>query len=187
MKGLSRIVFAVIAALVMMSVQPAAAARSGSVYLLRGGLNIFSTGMDEIAKKLEARGVYAKTAGHADWQKVADQAADRYTSTRSPIVLVGHSWGANAEILIADALLKKNIPVALIIMLDPTTVLKAPPNVRHLVNYYSTTANGQHLQVLPGYGFSGSLENILEPVGHLEIDNWVPLQEKIIDQIVAVK
>lgn len=188
MKSLSRIVFAALAALVIASSGQAVAARGGSsVYLLRGGLNVFSTGMDEIAAKLVKKGVYAKAVGHADWQQVADQAATRYAQTRSPIVLVGHSWGANAEILVADDLQKRNVPVALIVMLDPTSALKVPSNVRRLVNYYSTTANGQGLEVQPGFGFRGSLSNVLQPVGHLEIDNWVPLQDKIIAQIVAVR
>jgi alpha-beta hydrolase superfamily lysophospholipase len=185
MKAFSRIVLAALAVFLIAAAQPAAAAR-GQVYLLRGGLNIFSTGMDEIAGKLRAKGVDAQSLGHADWQKVVDAAAARYRKSKAPIVLVGHSWGANAEILVADALLRKDIPVALIVMLDPTTVLKAPANVKRLINYYSTTAKGQNLQVLPGFGFRGSLENTFEPVGHLDIDNWPPLQNKIIAQIVQV-
>jgi hypothetical protein len=37
----------------------------GIVYIFRRGANIFSTGMDEVAEKLQARGVDAKSVGHA--------------------------------------------------------------------------------------------------------------------------
>lgn len=159
----------------------------GIVYLLRGGANIFSTGMDEIADKLDDRGVDARSTGHASWPDVAREARERYEKKRQPIIIVGHSFGANAAILAAEELGKHNIPVALVVTFDPTAALQAPANVRWLVNFYSNTVQGMNLEVRPSAHFSGKLENIAQSdVGHLELDNDVRLHEQTIGYILKL-
>lgn len=165
----------------------AATQGKGIVYLIRGGANIFSTGMDEIAEKLDARGVDARSLGHSSWREIAREAADRYKKKRQPIVLVGHSFGANAAVLVADELAKSNVPVALVILFDPTTVMQAPANVKRLVNFYSSTVQGMNLEVVPGHGFAGKLENVEMPdVGHLEIDNDTRLHDRVIADVLKL-
>src|ERR1700761_4771483 len=67
------------------------------VYLLRGLMNVFSLGMDTLAEELNARGVYATVDNHTSWQGLADQAAARYKAgTEGPIIIIGHSLGADA-------------------------------------------------------------------------------------------
>ena len=50
------------------------------VFLLRGALNIFSLGMDEIAAKLEKMGIATTVTNYLDWQALANQAAAEYKS-----------------------------------------------------------------------------------------------------------
>ena len=65
------------------------------VYLLRGVLNIFSLGLDDIAAKLQRQGINATVANYLSWESLADEAAAEYRSGRiKTIVLVGHSSGA---------------------------------------------------------------------------------------------
>lgn len=159
----------------------------GIVYLLRGGANIFSTGMDEIVDKLKPLGVDARSTGHASWKDVAAEARERYLEKRQPIIIVGHSFGANAAILVADDLNKHKIPVALVVTFDPTAVMQAPPNVKWFVNFYSSTVQGMNLQVQPSPHFTGKLENIAQPdVGHLELDNDPRLHDKTIGYILKL-
>jgi pimeloyl-ACP methyl ester carboxylesterase len=158
----------------------------GIVYLIRGGLNVFSTGMDELAVKLRARGVNARSIGYAGWQDVARDALAQHSRSHQPIILVGHSFGANAAILMAEQLAASNTPVPLVIVFDPTTVMRAPANVRHLINFYSSTVAGMNLQVLPGSGFGGKLENAAQPEGHLDIDNDPRLHDRVIREILKV-
>ena len=179
--------------LVAFGAGPAAAAANdkpsgkGIVYLLRGGANIFSTGMDEIAEKLVDRGVDARSTGHSSWMEVAREARERYQKKRQPIVIVGHSFGANAAILMANDLAKHDVPVALVVTFDPTAALQVPPNVKWLVNFYSSTVQGMNLQVQPSPHFKGKLENIEQPdVGHLELDNDVRLHDRTIGFILKV-
>ena len=102
----------------------AAALRSGMaqprphVYLFRGLADVFSTGMDTLADELNKRGVYATSHNHADWQEIADRtAADYKAKKEGPIILIGHSLGADAAMEMADYLGDKGVPVALVIRL----------------------------------------------------------------------
>ena len=91
------------------------------VYLLRGLMNIFSLGMDSLAEELSKRGVYATVSNHSEWQSLADQAASAYKARKEdPIILIGHSLGADAVMQMAAYLNRKNIPVALVVPFDGT-------------------------------------------------------------------
>jgi hypothetical protein len=76
---------------------PAKGPSTVHVYLLRGVLNIFSLGLDDIAAKLRAQGVPVTVANFASWSSLADEAAAGYRSGKlKTIILVGHSSGATA-------------------------------------------------------------------------------------------
>jgi pimeloyl-ACP methyl ester carboxylesterase len=159
----------------------------GVVVLLRGGLNIFSTGMDELAKKLRAAGVDARTEPHAKWKELAGEARDRYVKTRKPLVLVGHSWGALAAILLAGELEKTNTPVDLMILYDTTESVKIPSNVIHVVNFNSSTAIGLNLTVTGNLRFHGKIDDIDVPdFDHLNMDNAGPLHDRSIAEILKL-
>jgi pimeloyl-ACP methyl ester carboxylesterase len=169
------------------SVALARPAGRGVVYLLRGGFNIFSTGMDELAEKLRADGVDARSEGHSEWREIAAEARDRYAKDRTPIILVGHSWGALAAVLIAMDLEKSNTPVALMILYDGTESVKISANVRRVINFVSRTNIGMGLTATGLPGFSGKLENIAEPAyDHINIDNAAPLHDASIAAILQV-
>ncbi|MGA7000451.1 MAG: hypothetical protein WBZ28_00760, partial [Pseudolabrys sp.] len=72
-----------------------APASGAHVYLLRGVLNIFSLGLDDIAAKLQQQGINVTVANYLSWASLADEAAAEYKSGRTKtIILVGHSSGA---------------------------------------------------------------------------------------------
>ena len=72
------------------------------VYLLRGLMNIFSLGMDSLAEELSKRGVYTTVSNHSECQSLADQAASNYKAGKEdPIILIGHSLGADAVMQMA--------------------------------------------------------------------------------------
>jgi hypothetical protein len=162
-------------------------ASRGVVYLLRGGFNIFSTGMDELAAKLRARGIDARSDGHARWRQLAGEARKRYEATGAPIVLIGHSWGALGIMLMADELARTGTPVALMIIYDTTDSLKVPPNVHHVINYRSVSVMGLGLTVTGGYGFAGKIDTIDEPeIGHMRLDNEPSLHQQSIAAVLKV-
>ena len=61
----------------------AAAASTAHVYLLRGVLNIFSLGLDDIAAQLRAQGIPVTVANFASWSSLAEEAAAAYRAAGS--------------------------------------------------------------------------------------------------------
>src|SRR5262245_55533751 len=57
-------------------------ARVGNVYLLRGWIGIFSTGMDALTDKINAAGVRANVYQDTQWGELADTIKERYEATR---------------------------------------------------------------------------------------------------------
>ena len=111
------------------------------VYLLRGFANVFSLGMDQMATKLEHRGIDTTVANYVSWPTLAEEAAAEYKSGRvRTIILVGHSSGAVAVTSMATRLSELGVPVKLAIGLDPTSHMTASGHVDRYVNYY--IANG---------------------------------------------
>ena len=105
------------------------------VYLLRGLLHIFSLGMDTLAEELKGYGVYTTVDSYSDWQTLADQAAADYKARKeAPIILIGHSLGADAVMEMAAYLGRKGVPVALVVPFDCTKSFAASDNVARVLN-----------------------------------------------------
>ena len=65
--------------------------------------------------------------------------SNHYTSKNpKPIVLVGHSLGANEQIKVARNLNKAGVPVDLLVTVDAVSQTVVPPNVKHAMNFYKT-------------------------------------------------
>ena len=125
------------------AIQPVATAtnpRVGNAYLFRGFIGVFSTGMNTLGDELKDGGVQATVFQADQWTSVADTIADRYKNnpTAEPIVLVGHSYGADNIVRVAQRLKDKNVKIDLLITLDPVTPPKVPANVKQVVNLYQS-------------------------------------------------
>ena len=158
------------------------------VYLLRGFANVFSLGMDQIATKLQQRGIHATVDNYLAWPSLAEQAAAEYKSGRvRTIILVGHSSGAIAVTEMAARLSQLGVPVKLAIGLDPTSRMTTTGHVDRYINYY--IANGFGDPVDRGQGFSGALQNVdlehMAGVGHFNIDKNNVLQGMVIRDILT--
>jgi pimeloyl-ACP methyl ester carboxylesterase len=157
------------------------------VYLLRGLMNIFSLGMDSLAEELDKRGVHTTVSNHSEWQSLADQAASNYKAGKEdPIILIGHSLGADAVMQMAAYLNRKKIPVALVVPFDGTGSFSTPANVGRLVNL----TQRKYAYMRPGPGFHGSLANVdvsSDPsIDHINIDKSPRLHTRAISEVLAV-
>ena len=164
---------------------PSMAAPRAHVYLLRGLLNIFSLGMDTLADELNRRGVYATVDNHADWESLADSAAANYKAGKEgPIILIGHSLGADAVMEMAAYLGRRDVPVALVVPFDGTASFAASSNVARVLNL------SQHYWMSRGPGFHGSLINVdlrSDPnIDHLNIDKSPRLHARVIAEVLAI-
>jgi hypothetical protein len=166
-----------------------AAASSAHVYLLRGVLNIFSLGLDDIAEKLRAQGIPVTIANFVSWSSLADDATAEYRSGRTKtIILVGHSSGATALPDMVTRLTEFGTPVQLAIGLDSVFRTSLNGRVGKYINFY--VANGAGTPVAKGGSFQGALENVnvqdVPGVGHLTIEKNQIMQQKVISAIDAV-
>jgi hypothetical protein len=166
---------------------PSGAAPRAHVYLFRGLADVFSTGMDTLAMELNQRGVYATSHSHNDWKSLADKAATDFKAGREgPIILIGHSLGADAVMEMADYLGDKGVPVALVMPFDGTQSFPVPGNVGRVVNF----TQRDYAFMRPGAGFHGSLNNVDlrgdGDIGHLNIDKVPRLHARAINEVLAV-
>jgi len=157
------------------------------VYLLRGLMNIFSLGMDTLSEELNKRGVYATVHSYSDYQTLGDQAAARYKAgTEGPIIIIGHSLGADAVMEMAAYLDRKGVPVALAVPFDGTQSFATPKNVGRLLNL----TQRDYAYMKRGPGFHGSLSNVDvsgDPnIGHISIDKSPRLHARVISEVLAV-
>ncbi len=158
------------------------------VYLLRGLLNIFSLGMDSLAEELKRRDVDATVHSYGDWQTLADQAAADYKARKeAPIILIGHSLGADSVMEMAAYLGRKSVPVALVVPFDCTKSFTASDNVARVLNL---THGGTPTYMRGGPGFHGTLANVdvsSDPsIDHINIDKSPQLHARVVAEVLAV-
>ena len=144
-------------------------------------------GMDQLAYKLEAAGVASSVSNHTLWSGQADDMIAKYKAgNREPIILMGHSAGADATISVARKLAQYNVPVALIVNFDPVAPDAVPNNVKQIVNYYVPAGWGRAVSADPR--FKGKLANVNESstTNHFSIDKDDSLQRQAIARVLAV-
>jgi hypothetical protein len=167
----------------------AASGADAHVYLIRGVLNVFSLGMDQIAARLQRQGIRATVHNHIFWASLANEAAAEHRRGRvRTIILVGHSSGATVLPDMVARLSRLGVPVALAIGLDSVFQTSLSGSVGRYVNFY--IANGAGTRVEKTSRFQGALENVdvqnLPGVGHITIDKNETIQQKVISEIESV-
>ena len=90
------------------------------IYLFRGAMGpIFSTGMDRLEEKLTKAGFSANVYEFTICRWIGDRAISSYKESPAPIVLIGHSMGGLCSVVISEMAAKENIPISLVIAIDP--------------------------------------------------------------------
>ncbi|MFG1203686.1 thioesterase domain-containing protein [Xanthobacter aminoxidans] len=187
-----RFVRALFAAVVVLCVaQPALAQPSrGHVYLLRGLANVFSLGMDDLAAKLNARGIPATVHEYGQWASLADAAsADSRAHGNAPIIIVGHSLGADAAVEMAERLTALGTPPKLVVTFDPVGVTQVGASSGYFINYYQSN-NGYGKRLTAGPGFRGNIVNrnlnAIGNIDHFNIEKSPRLHDEVITQVRSI-
>ena len=161
-------------------------ANAEEVYMIRGFMDVFSAGMNQMTHRMKRYGIRVSAHSNGDWRGLAQNIIRREKKGKvsHPIVIVGHSLGGVEAPNFANALAKGGVKVALVIGLDPG--FSAPsafgPNVSQVVNY--KIPSGQHYR--RGPGFNGSIKTIdvsRYGVDHVGIDKSPSVQSLVISRI----
>jgi hypothetical protein len=184
MKNPFRASFLVAALAAVLSVPGTASAEE--VYFFRGGFDIFSTGMNEMASQLRAKKVNAVSHSFMSWQSVAKDILKRSKEKKVsyPIVVLGHSWGADAVADFANYLGENGISTDLVIGFDPTGTRIFTKGAKRVINYRC----GQTGQYRKGPGFRGSLSQVeAENYGanHFNIEQVSAVQALALKEVLA--
>lgn len=163
------------------AVTPAAAEE---VYMIRGFLNVFSAGMNQMTSKLKRAGVRVTAHSNGEWSKIADDIIRRNKRGKVsfPIVVAGHSLGGVELPQFANKLGKAGIPVKLVIGLDAGFANPQPfrKGAQSVIHYKIPNGNSFRR----GAGFNGSISNrIISGVDHVGIDKSPKVQRLVIANI----
>jgi len=155
------------------------------VYLMRGLLNIFSLGMDQLAAQIERHGIEASVYNHTYADSIVGQIAQMYRAgDHGPYMLIGHSLGADAVMAMAQQLNAQGVPVALVVPVDGTGSSVAPRNVACVINL----TQRRYAYMRPGAGFHGVLDNVDfsgDPgIDHLTIDKSPRVQAEALRYVL---
>ncbi|MBV8781182.1 MAG: hypothetical protein JO353_07270 [Phycisphaerae bacterium] len=183
--------------------------RVGNVFLFRGIVGVFSTGLDRLGVEINNAGVRADVYQDDQWKDLAATLIDRFQRRpdAEPIIMVGHSWGADHIIMIAQRLNAVHIPVALILTLDPVTPPDVPSNVIRCENLYQTNgwvdimpwfrgvelkAANSTITVVANYNLHDVELGKLHPelyapdANHFSIEKEQKVHEEVIRQVLAL-
>jgi hypothetical protein len=166
------------------------AGRPYQIYLLKGLADVFSTGMDFLQEKLMARGIVGEVHSHAEWQELAQSAIAKWRSgNHGPIIIIGHSFGADAAIQMAQKLGDAGVPVALLVAFSPVDSGPANANVAQAVTYYQSNS-AWHGKITRGAGFHGALETVdlasAPDITHFNIEKVDKLHAATIAKVISL-
>jgi pimeloyl-ACP methyl ester carboxylesterase len=115
--------------------------RVGHIYCMRGWLGIFSTGMDALADEIDKQvGAPAVSVADEEWRRLKGWLIQEHDKgqIQEPLVLLGHSWGADDMIRVSEELKAQHISVDLLVLIDPVTPPPVPSNVKRVYCIYKS-------------------------------------------------
>ena len=180
------------------------APRAGNAYLLRGFIGVFSTGIDNLGGEIKKSGVSAMVFQDDQWSSLAGTIRKKYANApqSEPLVLIGHSYGADDVVRIARELNRDNITVDLLVTLDPVTPPQIPSNVKRCVNIYQSNGAWDNLPwlrgvpveapknsptVLANYNVRTDRQDLYEPgVDHFNIEKKQKVHAEVLRHVLTI-
>ena len=180
--------------------------RVGQVFCLRGLLDVFSLGLNDLADRLRREGIDATAVSGPSWRTLGCEIfrARSQGNLQGPVILIGHSYGADNAVQMARYLGRQDIEVELLVLLDATNPPAVPENVARCLHVYRPTILGE---LLP-YTFAGNpvqaeagnhrtiiFNDVVSPeifgtaaahIGHLNVDASAAVHKLIVDEVLRI-
>ncbi len=166
----------------------------GHVYLMRGLIGeIFSRGLDDLAEKINARGLAASVHGLLEIDSLTEEIIKKYKADPSsaPIILIGHSSGGDAIISMAERMKAANVPVGLAFGFDPTPVAgRVPENVELFINLFQKNNPIGGGVLKSDAGFRNRLINVdlreHNEIIHITLDKSSRIHDLVVNEIMEL-
>lgn len=146
---------------------------------LRGLWDVFSRGLDELAGRMNRAGLPAQARSGPDWPNILRELLNR--DPNEPIVLIGHSYGADQAIMICEGLAAEGRGIALLVLIDPTNPEPIPANVDRCVQFYIPTPLGSSLPSI----FAGSPSPPADGNEHTQFRNLLVSRETLGEDVAT--
>lgn len=162
------------------------------IYLFRGAMGpIFSTGMDRLGEKLTKAGFSADVYEFTICRFIGNRAIASYKEEQAPIVLIGHSMGGLCSIVISEMAAKENIPISLVIAIDPAHATgDVPLNVERFINIFlsDSVLGGGDVVAVPGYRGHYASYDLKENsrVSHINIEKSDDIHRQIVEMVTQL-
>lgn len=162
------------------------------VYLFRGAMGpLFSTGMDRLAEKLTQAGFSADVYEFTLCRFIGSRAIASYKEKAAPIVLIGHSMGGLCSIVISEMAAKDNIPISLVIAIDPAQATgDVPLNVERFINIFlsDSVLGGGDVVAVPGFRGHYASYDLKQNarVSHINIEKSDDIHRQIVEMVTQL-
>ncbi|WP_369721755.1 LysM peptidoglycan-binding domain-containing protein [Bradyrhizobium sp. LLZ17] len=162
------------------------------IYLFRGAMGpIFSTGMDRLSEKLTQAGFSADVYEFTICRWIGNRAIASYKESPAPIVLIGHSMGGLCSVIIAEMAAKENIPISLVITIDPAHATDdVPLNVERFINIFlsDSVLGGGNVVAVPGFRGHYASYDLKENsrVSHINIEKSDDIHRQILEMVTQL-
>ncbi|WFU83408.1 LysM peptidoglycan-binding domain-containing protein [Bradyrhizobium sp. CIAT3101] len=162
------------------------------IYLFRGAMGpIFSTGMDRLSEKLTAAGFSADVYEFTLCRLIGNRAIASYKESPAPIVLMGHSMGGLCSVLISEMAAKENIPISLVITIDPAHATDdVPLNVERFINIFlsDSVLGGGNVVAVPGFRGHYASYDLKQNsrVSHINIEKSDDIHRQIVEMVTQL-
>ncbi|MDA9404729.1 LysM peptidoglycan-binding domain-containing protein [Bradyrhizobium sp. CCBAU 45389] len=162
------------------------------IYLFRGAMGpIFSTGMDRLSEKLTQAGFSADVYEFTICRLIGNRAIASYKESPAPIVLIGHSMGGLCSVVISEMAAKENIPISLVIAIDPAHATgDVPLNVERFINIFlsDSVLGGGDVVAVPGYRGHYASYDLKENsrVSHINIEKSDDIHRQIVEMVTQL-
>ncbi|MDN3275378.1 LysM peptidoglycan-binding domain-containing protein [Frankia sp. RB7] len=162
------------------------------IYLFRGAMGpIFSTGMDRLSEKLTKAGFSADVYEFTICRWIGDRAISSYKESPAPIVLIGHSMGGLCSVIISEMAAKENIPISLVITIDPAHATDdVPLNVERFINIFlsDSVLGGGNVVAVPGFRGHYASYDLKQNsrVSHINIEKSDDIHRQIVEMVTQL-
>ncbi len=161
-------------------------------YLFRGAMGpFFSRGIDRLADKIERAGFAASVDEFTICRFIAAKAIREYREKPAPIILIGHSMGGYCSVKFAEILQDENIPVSLVVTIDPAHVTPSVPlNVERFINIFLSKSVLGGGDVKPSEGYKGDYASFdlseHDEVTHINVEKMDQIHAQLISKILQL-